>query len=185
MGPAKLRDGAEGAAHVTALGDLHVGVGHATGEQPRRPGIVEVAGRGVRHPVLSPFRLVHELHDPVQLGGAEDGVDLGDLRQDLAAVALGETAGDDEGARPARLLDARELEDGIDRLLAGPVDEGAGVDDEALRRPGGVRELMAGLTEHALHELGVDLVLRTAEGGEVDFHARAHDPIDPRGKQTA
>ena len=121
----------------------------------------------------------------MQLGGAEDGVDLGDLRQDLAAVALGETAGDDEGARPARLLDARELEDGIDRLLAGPVDEGAGVDDEALRRPGGVRELMAGLTEHALHELGVDLVLRTAEGGEVDFHARAHDPIDPRGKQTA
>ena len=31
-----------------------------------------------------------------------------------------------------RLLELGQLEDRVDRLLAGPVDEGAGVDDEAL-----------------------------------------------------
>src|SRR5437667_355043 len=37
-------------------------------------------------------------------------------------------------ARPSRLLDFRQLEDGLHRFFAGTVDESAGVDDEAVGR---------------------------------------------------
>ena len=63
-------------------------------------------------------------------GHAEAGdlVDLGQGGGQLVAVALGHAAGDDEaGARPALLA---EGEDGVDRLLAGGLDEGARVDDD-------------------------------------------------------
>ena len=74
------------------------------------------------------------------------------------------------GARPPSLLQLRELEDGIDRFLARPVDEGAGVDDQALGALGLFGDLVAGAGEHAQHQLGVDLVLGTAEGREMDLH---------------
>ena len=47
-------------------------------------------------------------------------------------------------AAPGGLV-LRQLEDGVDRLLLGPVDEGAGVDDEDVGLGGVVgRQLMAG-----------------------------------------
>ena len=167
---AELRDGAKGAAHVAALGDLHVRVGQARGQKPRRVRIVEVARRCARHPVAAAVGLIHELDNAVELGRAQNGVDLGNFLQDLAAIALGETAGHDEGARLPSLLQLGELEDGIDRFLARPVDEGAGVDDQALGALGLLGDLVAGAGEHPQHQLGVDLVLGTTEGREMDLH---------------
>ena len=69
----------------------------------------------------------------------------------------------------AAVLD--HLEDGIDGLLLGGVDEGAGVDDQDFCVFGVVGELGAGAMEQAHHDLGVDQILGAAEGDEADFGA--------------
>src|SRR5207249_9966072 len=79
-------------------------------------------------------------------------------------------ARDDERTAAARLLEPRELEDRRDRLLARAVDEGARVDDEALGVLGPGGQGKAGFGEHPEHQLGVDLILRTAEGREMNLH---------------
>ncbi len=86
------------------------------------------------------------VEDGFELAGADDGVDLGDVLADLVAVALDEAAGDDEllGAAAVGLLVLDHLEDGVDGLLLGGVDEAAGVDDEDLGVFGVGGELAAG-----------------------------------------
>ncbi len=167
---AELGDRAERATHIAALGDLHVRVGHPAGEQPRGLRVVQIAGGRRAHPGLAPVGLVHEIHDAVQLRGPEDGVDLGNLGLDLAAVPLGQTARHDESPRPPPLLELGQLEDRVHRFLAGPVDERAGIDHQAVGALGGFHDLMPRLGEHAQHQLGVHLVLGAAEGREMDFH---------------
>ena len=57
------------------------------------------------------------------------------------------------------------LEDRIDRLLLGRVDEAAGIDDDDVRRVEIVRDLDLGfLAQLAEHDLAVDEILRAAEG---------------------
>jgi hypothetical protein len=70
--------------------------------------------------------------DGFELAGADYGVDFGDVLLDLVAVALDEAAGDDEALGFAAVGDLvlHHLEDGVDGLLLGGVDEAAGVDDE-------------------------------------------------------
>src|SRR2546425_82961 len=167
---AELRDRAEGAAHVAPLGDLHVGVRYLRGEEARCRRVVEVARRRRGRPVVAVRRLTDEVHDAREVRGAEDPVHFGHLPKDLAAVALREAAGDDEASAAPPLLQSRQLQDRRDRLLAGAVDEGARVDDEALGILGPVGEREPGVVERAEHQLGVDLVLGTAEGREVDLH---------------
>src|SRR5262245_51944246 len=171
---AKLRDRAEGAAHVAAFGDLHVRVRNFPREQPRRGRVVQITRRGGRRPVFTVRRLAHEIDDALEPRGAEDRIDLGHLLQDLAAVALRQAAGDDQRAAAAAPLQLGELEDGVDRLLARAVDEGARVHDHAFGVLGALYERMAGGGEAAEHQLGVDLVLGTTERGQVDLH-RASD----------
>ncbi len=185
VAPPELRDRAERATHVAALGDLHVGVRHAAGEQPRGLRVVEVAGRRRAHPRLPPVGLVHELHDAVQLRGPEDRVDLRNLRADLAAVPLGEAARHDERPRPPALLELRELEDRVDRLLARPVDEGAGVDHEAVgglrgrRRSGGrPRSSMPSISSESTWFFGQPRVVKWT------FMTGRYDPTPPPTGQT-
>src|SRR5207249_1983004 len=115
-------------------------------------------------------RLADELDDAREVRGAEDPVDLGHLLEDVRAVALGEAAGDDERPAGAALLEPGELEDRVDRLLARAVDERAGVDDEALGVLGPLCQRESGFGQHAEHQLGIDLVLRAAQGRQVDLH---------------
>ena len=61
------------------------------------------------------------------------------------------------------------LEDGVDGLLLGGVDEAAGVDDEDLGVFGAGGELGAAAMEQAHHDLGVDEVLGAAERDEAYF----------------
>jgi len=166
----ELRDRTECAPHVAALGDLHVGVRHARLEEPRRGGVVEVARRSRGRPVVPARGLADQVDDPVKLGGAEDRVHFRQLGQDLPAVALGQAARDDQRPAAAAPLQLGELEDRVHRFLAGAVDEGAGVDDHALGVFGALGEREPGRGQHAEHELGVDLVLRAAEGGQVHAH---------------
>ena len=172
MTAADLRTRAEGAPHVAAFRDLHVRVRNPARQKARGGRVVEVSGRRRARPVVAAGSLTHQLDDAGEIGGAEDPVDLGHLLQDVAAVALGEAAGHDESAAGPLLLQLRELENRVDRLLAGAVDEGAGVDDEAFGVFGPLHEWKPGLGQHAEHQLGVDLVLRAAEGRQMDLHGR-------------
>src|SRR5947207_3036797 len=139
-------------------------------EQPRGGGVVEVAGWRRRRPVLAVGGLADEVDDALEAGGAQDRVDFRHLPEDLTAVALGEAAGDDQGAAHAALLEPGEGEDRVHQLLARAVDERARVHDEALGLLGALDDRMAGGGQAPEHQLGVDLVLGTAQRGEVDLH---------------
>ena len=136
---------------VAALGHLHVG--------PRGRGLgageVEQVQLGPV-PGGSPLRRQRD-------GNAEagDGVSLRKGVSELLAVALGHAAGDDEaGARPAGVAQGQ---DGLDRLLSGGLDEGAGVDNHDVGLVGGCRRHQT-VGDQRAHELvGIDLVLRAAE----------------------
>ena len=66
---------------------------------------------------------------------AGDEVDLGQRVAQLVAVALGHATGDDEAGAGAAAVG--QSQDGVDRLLAGGLDEGARVDhDEVGARRG-------------------------------------------------
>ena len=111
--------------------------------------------------------------DCLQLAGADDRVDLGDVAANLVAVALDQASGDDEALGFAAIfaLVPGHLEDGVDGLLLGGVDEAAGVDDEDLGVLGAGSELAAGAVKQAHHDFGVDQVLGAAEGDEADLWA--------------
>ena len=186
---AQGRDDAERAGVVAALGHLDVGVVRRRHQRAGRVGVVQVLGQrgGVARGRRGAGRLPEEAHrhagiglpggrrgdrahDVGHLAGAQHGVDLADLRLQFAAVALRQAAGDDEFLAAPGLLQLGELQDRVHRLLLGRVDERAGVDHEHVgrRRVGG--DVVAGLLDQADHHLGVDEVLRAAEGDEADFH---------------
>jgi hypothetical protein len=153
-------------------------------EHPRRLGVVEVGGElsasgfrllasglneGQRYfsALARPFDRTHDFR---HVAGAQDGVDLGNLGLQLIPVTLAEAAGDDQPLAGAAFLELRELEDGVDRLFFRGIDEGARVDDEHLGL-GRVRgQCMSALLREPHHDLGVDQILRTAEGDETYLH---------------
>ncbi len=111
--------------------------------------------------------------DGFQFAGADYCVNFGDVLLDLVAVALDEAAGDDDalGLSAVLLLVLDHLEDGVDGLLLGGVDETAGVDDDDLGVFGAGGELGPVVVEQAHHDLGVDEVFGAAEGDESYFGA--------------
>src|SRR3989449_977054 len=88
----ELRNRAEGAAHVAALGDLHIGVRDLRREQPRGGGVVEVAGWRRRRPVLAVGggqAREHQLGVDLVLGTAQRGeVDLHRVRRLSKLIAI-------------------------------------------------------------------------------------------------
>jgi hypothetical protein len=100
--------------------------------------------------------------------GAHEVVHLGHLPRHLVVVALGEAAGHHELLAAPLLLVARQLEDGLDRLLLGALDEAAGVDDDDVGAGGVLHQPVAGLGQGAEHDLAVHPVLRAAERVHVD-----------------
>jgi len=106
--------------------------------------------------------------DGFELAGADYGVYFGDVLLDFVAVALDEAAGDDDATRFAAvlLLVLDHLEDGVDGLLLGGVDEAAGVDDDDLGVFGARGELGSVVVEETHHDLGVDEVFGAAERDE-------------------
>ena len=133
--PPERGDDAEGAPEIAAVRDPEIrhvarrgdgAVRRQVHGRPRRSDFEDSGRRGAEH-------AIHHAHDRVHLPGAEGGVDLGDLAAQLRVIALGEAAGDHETPGVPRLLLPRHLEDGVDRLLLGPVDERTGVDDDDVR----------------------------------------------------
>jgi hypothetical protein len=90
--------------------------------------------------------------DGFEFAGADYGVDFGDVFLDFVAVALDEAAGDDEALGGAGGFVLDHFEDGVDGLLLGGIDEGAGVDDEDFGVFEAVGEAGAGAVEQAHHD---------------------------------
>jgi hypothetical protein len=103
---------------------------------------------------------------PVPMTASTSGM----LRADLVAVALDQTAGDDEPlcAASVRDLVLHHLQDGVDGLLLGGVDEAARVDHEDVGILGARGEPGAAAVKQAHHHLGVNEVLGAAERDEAD-----------------
>ena len=104
--------------------------------------------------------------DVLQFAGADYCIDFGNVLLDLVAVALDEASGNDELLSLAAGLKTGHLEDGIDRLLFGRIDEGAGVDDQHVGGFGIADDARAGVVEQAHHDFAVDEVLGAAEADE-------------------
>ena len=171
-------DGAVGAAVVTALGDLEVGGVVGGGEDAvaaQADGILVLEGAVLLFggDILTLALLLHGpdgLHDVVDTAHAEKSIYLGELLEDLLAVALGETARDDDALEGAVLLEPGLVQDVVDGLLLGALDEGASVDDDDVRVDILRGQLVACGHHLVEHDLGVQLVLGTAEGDESDLH---------------
>src|SRR5262249_20248567 len=89
------------------------------------------------------------------------------LPRELGTVLLDHAPGDDDAVDLAPLLAFHLLENRLDRLLLGAVDEAARVDEDDFR----VRvrdDVVAGALQMAEHDLGVHEILRTAEGDDPD-----------------
>ena len=87
------------------------------------------------------------------------------------------------GAAAVGDLVLHHLEDGVDGLLLGGVDEAAGVDDEDVGVFGAGGELRAAAMEQAHHDLGVDEVLGAAERDEADRGAVGY--LGSRGRRVS
>ena len=174
-----LRDRAEGAGAVAALGDLEVG--HVPRRDPHAARVVESAGgRGAKDAPLvaeaadEPFGCTGDL---VPREDADHGIDPRQFGEQRLLLPLGQAAGHDHAPRTAGPLQVEHLVDCGVRLLAGCVDESARVHDHDVGALRFADELPAVLAEQAEHPLAVDEVLRAAEahhgkraaaGGRVD-----------------
>ena len=113
----------------------------------------------------------HDGVDGLVGGTADHGVHLGDLFLDLAAVALGQTAGDDHLQVGVRLLVGAGLQDVLDGLGLGTLDESAGVDEDDVRFCEVSHRLVARRQQDVDHHVQIDLILRAAKGNTRNFHS--------------
>ena len=170
VGAADVGDGAEGAAVVAALGDLHIGGVGGRRRDARRVLVIEQLVLACDDDAVSLERLLDGLHDAVPRACADDGIRLRHIIEELLPVALAEATCDDEAAAAAGLLVFRHVEDGRDRLLLGGLDERACIDDEDIRLRRLRRELDAVLPEDAEHHFRIDEILGTAKTDKTCFH---------------
>jgi hypothetical protein len=149
-------DGAEPAGAVAPLGHLDVGP-RPGGARPRQ--VEQVERRHGRRRRSGPLLASGTQRDRHAETG--DRIGLGERLGQVGAVALGQAPRDHQLGR--RGLSVGQREDHVDRLLAGVLDEGAGVDDDqvgVVGRGGGNEPV----GEHRPGQLvRVDLVLRTAQ----------------------
>src|SRR5699024_5876245 len=119
-------DGAVVAAVVAALRDLEVGVVGRGADDPLAPqGKVPLGAVGLQ--LFAPGHPGGDLVDDAVGGAAHHRVHLGDLGADLAAVALGQAAGDHHLQIRVLLLIAARLQNVLDGLSLGALDKAAGV----------------------------------------------------------
>ena len=169
-----LGNGAERARVVAALPDLEVGVAPPAREDARRPLVVEARREGLVGEARERRKPRGRRRGILELVEAQERVDLRDLGRQLPAVFLDHASGHDDAVDLPPLLALDLLEDRLDRLLLGTVDEAAGVDDDDSGLGVG-DDLVPGLLQVAQHHLGVDEVLRASErhdadGGEFSAH---------------
>ena len=105
----------------------------------------------------------------LQLSSAEYGVHFRNILLYFVAVALDQTARNNQLLGATRGLVLGHLEDGVHRFLLGGVDERAGVNDNDVGVFGAGRNLCATLRQQPHHDLAIHQVLGAAEAHKPDF----------------
>ena len=160
--------GAVGTVAVAAFGYLDEGIMLRRGElalevrAAGREGLLPLlsTGRGRRPQVLQQLAII-EL--AVKL------VHLGYRLLQLLLVALRQAAHDIQAAQPPLVLGLHKLQDGVDALLLGRLDESTGVDDRnlSLRTLRVVYAVVAQLLKLTHELLRIDKILRAAHGYDI------------------
>ena len=166
-------DHAVGAVVVASLGDAEVGIPGGRGQDPLPilgggVDVAQVAGpqaRGTHH-------LVNGITDVAVAAGAQDAVHLRQFVQHVLLVPLGHAAGDQDLFHLAGALQLRHLQDVVDGLLAGGLQEAAGVHHHHIGTLRLGLDGVAGGLDGRHHLLAVHLVLGAAQGdkGNVVWH---------------
>ena len=166
-------DGAERAPVVAALADLQVA--HVAGSE-RKP----VAGMRGARPLRQQSALDQLGHEPVEIAQAQEQIHFGEGGLEFVPVALDHAPDGDDRAAPSLALEPPRLEQGLDRLLLGGVDEAAGIHQDDV----GVRQIRhASRTashERGEHPFGVDRVLVAPEAHEPQSGRAGRDRISVR-----
>ena len=102
----------------------------------------------------------------------QQAVDLRDIAHQLLRIALGQAAGHAQHSAFPGLLVSGHLEDGVDGLLLGGLDEPAGVDQQHLRLGRKLCQLKPVPHQELQHLLGVHAVLDTAQRNNANLHHR-------------
>ena len=159
--PLDAGDGAEGAGVIAAVGDLDVGRGSGLG--PAEGGQHPLAAGDLRLRRLAQQAADH-VADAMPLPRRQHVVDAaGDV---IAVVAEGgHAAGGDDDLIVAAAVE--QLGDGRHRLIARRAEEAAGIDDHHPRVLGTLGGGHAARAEEMIHPVGIDPVLRAAEGQDV------------------
>ena len=113
--------------------------------------------------VLTMEQAGHDGVDGLVGGTAHHRVHLGDLFLDLAAVALGKTAGDDDLQLRVLLLVGAGLQNVLNGLGLGALDKAAGVHKDG-------HGLVASRQQDVHHHIQIDLILGAAKGNTRNFH---------------
>ena len=118
--------------------------------------------------------LVDLLDDEVLVFCREETRDLRELVFEVCAVARWHAAGDENliGLDVRHLVHAKCGEDGIEALLHGACQEGAGVDDGEVRLCRLVDDHVVGSAQQGAHLVRVDLVFGAAKRDEGDIFSR-------------
>ena len=147
---------------VAALGDLDIS--EVAGSRQAAAALHGQTGAVARRADALPAQRLLDGGDDIAVAVKPgNGVDLRDLGGQLTAVALGQTAGDNDSPQTAGLLFAHSVENGGNGLLLGGIDKAAGVDDGAVGRRGIAADGVAGLLQRIGHAFGIDTVLVAAE----------------------
>ncbi len=162
--PPDQGDGAVGAAVVAAVAGAQKGPVGGRGQQPI-PQAAAQLGQGRLQLFGQQRRQLLILPDP------QEDVDLRQFGRQFFPVPFRQAPGGHQDAAIAGLLILGHLQDGVDALLLGRVDEAAGVHDQHLRRPGVGGEGIAEAAEQAQHPLRIHLILGTAKADDAYLHS--------------
>ena len=154
---ADIRDHAEAAEAVAAIGDLDVGNSALDGALDLRNIGGDLA--------LDTQHVIDDRHDAVFLVGLHKGSDLGQLVRQVIAIARRHAAAHDDGARTNAVLNlVGELERGLDALGRCGGEERTCIDDGDIGILRVECLLVARGGQKRTHAVGVNLVLSAPEG---------------------
>ena len=128
------------------------------------------------YPVVDAPRPARADDDCRYLAGAQDDIDLRDLRLQFVAITLRQAAGHHQLLASAGLPAFRHLQDGVNRFLLGAVDEGTGVDDDDVRVSGVGGNRVSGSFGQPQHHLAIYEVLGAAQRNHSDLHLNTVSP---------
>ena len=159
-------DGAVGAAVVTAVSNADVGGIGRGGQHP-------AAGQNGIIPAAEALALavqgrLQRLRQTRVLAHAHQQIDLRHIGHELFFVALGQTARSHQHLAFAGALVFGHLQQSVDALLLGGVDEAAGVDDQHLRFLFICGNGIAVLLQDGEHQLRIHPVFAAAKGNHAD-----------------